>query len=102
MDGDTVRIELSQLLHGMAHILNVLAGKSHNEVHIDIVVACLPCHRKGLLRLLYRMLPANEIQGLLIHRLGIHGDTGDLMIFQNLQLLRGHAVGTSGFNCQFL
>ena len=102
MNGQAVRCQLHDLFDGALYIRLQFSRQSQDQIHIDIIKSDLsrqPICRKYLF---HAGLSADDIQCLLLHSLGIHGDTADLVTMQYLQLLSGDAVGTTGFHSEFL
>ena len=67
------------LLQGAPHIVHILLRKPHNQIHVDVVKSQLPGHVKPILHHIHGVVAANQVQGLLVHGLGINGDTADAM-----------------------
>ena len=57
---------------------------------------------EGLLHLLYRVSPSDQIKGFLLHGLGINGNSGNAPLHQNSQFLFRDAVRSSRFHRKFL
>ena len=102
MNGQAVRCQFHDPFDCTLYIRLQFPRQSQDQIHINIVEADLsrqPICRKYLF---HAGLSADDIQCLLLHSLGIHGDAADLMTIQYLQLLSGDAVGTTGFHSEFL
>ena len=100
MDGKGIRRQSLYLLQGAPHIIHILLGKPHNQIHVDIVKSQLPGHVKTLLHHLHGVVAPNEVQGFLVHSLGINGNTGNAVVSKHLKLVRGNAVRPSGLHCK--
>ena len=96
-----IRRQSPNLLQCAVHILQRLLGKSHDQIHIDVVKAQLPGHVKFLLHHVHSVAASDEIQGLLVHSLGIDGDAGDAVGLKNRKLLPGDAVRPSRLHGKF-
>ena len=68
----------------MTHILEIFLRKSHDQIHIDIVKTKTSRQFETLNRLFYRMMTANDMKCLLLHRLWIDGNTADSVVTQHL------------------
>ena len=102
VDGQAVRRQLLYLLHSVLHLGQVLSGQPQDQIHVDVVKTLLPRQKKGLLHLLHRVSAADQIQGLLVHGLGIHGNPGHAEFLQHPQLVRRDAVRPAGLHGEFL
>ena len=102
MNGQAVRCQFHDPFDGALYICFQFSRQPQDQIHINIVKANLPCQLICCKYLFHAGFSADDIQGLLLHRLGIHGDTADLVTVQYLQLLSGNAVGTTGLHGEFL
>ena len=102
MNGQAVRVQLHDLFDGALYIRFQFSRQSQDQIHIDIIKSDLSRQLICRKYLFHAGLSADDIQCLLLHGLGIHGDTGDPVTIQYLQLLSGDAVGPAGFHSEFL
>ena len=102
MNGQAVRGQLHDLFDGALYIRLQFSRQSQDQIHIDIIKSDLSRQIICRKHLFHAGLSADDIQRLLLHGLGIHGDTADPVTIQYLQLLSGDAVGTTGFHSEFL
>ena len=102
MDGQAVRRQFHHSVDGALHVRLQFSRKSQDQIHIDIVEADLSCQPVCRKYLFHAGFSADDVQSLLLHGLGIHGDTADLMAIQYLQFLSGDAVSTAGLHGKFL
>ena len=100
--GQVVGGELFDLLQGPAHLLFALAGKSQDDIHVDIVKAGLPAHVEGLADLVHRVPAADQAQGLLVHGLRVDADPGDVVRADDTELFLCDAVRPSRLDGKFL
>ena len=102
MNRNAVRVQGRNFLHGMLHFRHLLPWKSYNQIHVDVVKSELSCQKKGFFRLFYCVPSANDLQGFLIHGLGIDGNPCHRMTPQHFQLFPGNAVRTPCFYSKLL
>ena len=101
MDCEGVRTEGNDLIQCIFHIAELLAGQAQDNIHIDIVEAGSPGHLERTDRVLHGMPSPDQVERLLIHRLRIHGYSGDPMLFQDFQLLHGNGIGSPCLDSAF-
>ena len=101
MYGQAVRPESFYLVQCMLHFCDIFAGKTHDQIHIDIVESGFSCQMKRILCLFYCMTSANDIQGFLIHGLWIYGNPGNRKLPDRLKLFQGYTVRSSCLNRKF-
>ena len=102
MNGQAVRGQLHDLLDGALYIRLQFSRQSQDQIHIDVVKADFSCQPVCRKYLFHAGFSADDVQRLLLHGLGIHGDTADLMAVQYFQFLSGDAVSTAGLHGKFL
>ena len=99
--GDVVRAHGEHLVKTAAEALGRVLGKTGDKVHIDDLEAYLPRHKERLLRLGAVVRPADDLQHLVVHGLGIHADTLRPRRLDSLQLFNGDSVRSAGFHGEF-
>ena len=98
---DVVRAERRDLLHRVAHIFGRLARQAEDEVHVDVrdagLAQCVE-HRDDVFR---RVLAADAVERLCLHRLRVDADARDGKALHRLDLCRRDAVRTARLHREF-
>ena len=90
-----LRVHLHDPGQGVRPVALGLAGQAIDQVQADVVKARLARRGKGQLRLLEAVPAADELQQVVVGGLHPHGQPGDALRAQQLQVLVGHAVGVA-------
>ena len=96
--GDVLRVEGNGLPQTVLKALHRVAGQTGDEVHVDVIVACLAGLGVAIQDILGRVLAADAGQYLVREGLGVDGDTGGPVLLDDRQLFGVGAVRAACFH----
>ena len=102
MHCQAVRRQLRYFLQCIGNFILSFTRQSDDDIHIDIIKPFLPREPEGFPNLIHRVMPADQVKCLLIHRLGIDRNTAHRIMPHSLQLFSVNTVRPAGFNGKLL
>ena len=96
--GDVLRVEGNGLPQTVLKALHRVAGQTGDEVHVDVIVACLAGLGVAVQDVLGRVLAADAGQYLVREGLGVDGDPGGPVLLDDRQLFGVGAVRAACFH----